>query len=163
MITMKCSKCGEGTLRALLVPRVAEVGGVRYEGAIPARECPSCGESTVHSDDVFAFERGVAHHMATHGPASGETFRFMRRAIDLNAKTLAEIFDTNPETVSRWENGRVGLDPHTWMTLSSMVIDLMEGRTLTRDRLQALQAKRWAKGGRSRPRPPPATKKAHTA
>ncbi|HTP29443.1 MAG TPA: hypothetical protein VMK12_27735, partial [Anaeromyxobacteraceae bacterium] len=51
---------------------------------------------------------------------------------------LAELLDVTIETISRWEHGKQSLDRRAVALLASMVLDRIEGRTSTLDRLKAL-------------------------
>jgi transcriptional regulator with XRE-family HTH domain len=67
-----------------------------------------------------------------------ETFKFMRKALGLRAVDIAELLDVAAETLSRWETGQRPVDRASWIAVSAMVLDKLEGRTTTLDRLKAL-------------------------
>lgn len=70
-----------------------------------------------------------------------EAFPFMRKALGLKSNALAELFDLQPETVSRWEKGTQTLDPRAFALLGSVVVDRLAGREkLALERLRALRA-----------------------
>jgi transcriptional regulator with XRE-family HTH domain len=62
----------------------------------------------------------------------------MRKAIGVRAVEFAELLDVTHETVSRWEHGHLPVERRAAALLSAMVIDKLEGRTSTLDRLRAL-------------------------
>jgi transcriptional regulator with XRE-family HTH domain len=73
------------------------------------------------------------------GPATGEAFRFMRKVLGIPAIELAELLDVAPETVSRWENGKLPIERRALALLASMVLDRVEGVTTTLERLRSLR------------------------
>ncbi len=100
---MKCIKCGHGKLKRASEKQRIVVAKILFVSELPVTLCPKCGESYVAHDVLAGFERGVARRLAEKGPATGETFRFMRKAIGLPAKEVASLLSTAPETVSRWK------------------------------------------------------------
>lgn len=117
------------------------VAKIRFVAELPVTVCSKCDESHMDHEVLVAFEREVARRLAERGPATGETFRFMRKAVALPAKEVAELLGTTPETVSRWENGGRAVDRNAWTTLSSLVLDEISGRHAVRERLRTLQSK----------------------
>jgi transcriptional regulator with XRE-family HTH domain len=73
-------------------------------------------------------------------------FEFIRRAIPMAAKELAGLLGVAPETVSRREHDRSGLDRATWVTLGGLLADVIEVTHTTRDRRKenARQPQRWS-------------------
>src|SRR5689334_15327510 len=110
----KCVSCGGKVLKDGLDRHEQEVGRQLFVARLPATVCASCKETYVTSATLQSFERAVAKHLAQHGPATGETFRFMRKAVALPARTVAEVLATTPETVSRWEKGANGVTVDLW-------------------------------------------------
>ena len=85
-----------------------------------------------------AFERAVDVAIAQEGPARGDTFRRLRKALGMPAAELAELLAVRAETVSRWETGATPVDRAAWSTLAAMVLEQRDGRSTTIDRLRAL-------------------------
>jgi putative zinc finger/helix-turn-helix YgiT family protein len=138
----KCVECGGTKLRSGVVVYEKTVGDVKFvvEG-VPAEICDSCGEDYVSYGDLGRAEIAVAAELARRGLRSGESFRFMRKALGLKSGELAELFDLQPETVSRWEKGTQKLDPRAFALLGSLVVDRLAGREeLALERLRALRA-----------------------
>ena len=134
----RCYECKSGKLVAVTVEIDRAVAGHTFKAAVPAVRCATCGEETYAGEDLAAFEVAIAGELARHGVVSAEAFSFMRRAIGLMARDLAELLDVAPETVSRWEHGKLPLERCPFALLSAMVLDTLEGRTTTLDRLKAL-------------------------
>ena len=69
----------------------------------------------------------------------------------MRAADLAELLDVTPETVSRWETGKLDVARAAWSALAGIVVERAhgEGRSRMLDRLRALQApKKLAKAVR---------------
>ncbi len=129
---MRC-ECGK-ELRARVAEQKMKVGEQTFVSDIEVLRC-ACGETQITSAELGAFEESVASHIASAGPVSKETFRFMRKAIGLPAVELAKLLDVSAETVSRWENGVREVDRAAWALVGSLVLDEVAGRTDTRARL----------------------------
>ncbi|MGC4118580.1 MAG: helix-turn-helix domain-containing protein [Myxococcales bacterium] len=115
-----------------------ELGGHKFTRSVPTRRCKRCGEEMIQGQDVEGFELDVAAEFARHGQLPADAFRHMRRVLGLKATELAELLDVTPETISRWENEKQSMDRRAAALLSAMVLDKLEGRTSTLDRLKAL-------------------------
>ena len=134
----RCHNCKAEKLTAAIVEHRVTVGGRTFVSTLPAIRCSACGEETLAGPDLEALDLSVAGALARHGEASAEAFGFMRRALGLRSHDLAELLDVSPETVSRWENAKGSVDRGAALLLAAMVLDRLEGRTTTLDRLKAL-------------------------
>jgi DNA-binding transcriptional regulator YiaG len=115
-----------------------EVAGFTFTATIPVKRCESCREEYFELNDLAALNMAIAGELARHGEMSGESFRFMRKALGMRALELAELLDVTHETVSRWEHERLPVERRAAALLSAMVLDRLEGRTATLDRLKTL-------------------------
>ena len=127
----RCPACRRGTLKASHAADELNVGGHQFLGSVPARKCNRCGEIFFDPVGLRAFELAVASVFASHGARSGETFRFMRKALGLKAVELAKLLDARPETLSRWETGKLKVDRRAFTILGSLVRDQVAGKTTT--------------------------------
>ncbi len=134
----RCHACKGERLLAVTVDLDRKIMGRTFKAAVPATRCAKCGEETYAGPDLEAFDVAIAGELARHGVASAEAFSFMRRALGMMARDLAELLDVAPETVSRWEHGKLPLDRGPVALLSAMVLDRLEGRTTTLDHLKSL-------------------------
>jgi putative zinc finger/helix-turn-helix YgiT family protein len=125
----KCPLCKGGPLRKADHPDRIAVAGHVFAASLPVVTCETCGEGTTAGADLERFERAVALALAERGKASGEAFRFMRKASGLAANDLAALLGTTPETISRWETGKRPLDPVAWRALALLVREVAEGST----------------------------------
>jgi len=134
----RCYNCKSTDLRQSQHEDRLDVGGHRFTRVLPATRCAKCGEETIPGPAMGAFELDAAAELARHGEMSAETFAFMRRALGLKAVELAELLDVAHETVSRWERAHLAVERRAAALLAAMVLDRIEGRTTTLDRLRAL-------------------------
>jgi putative zinc finger/helix-turn-helix YgiT family protein len=136
----RCTACGHGPLEAGIerlafsFPRC----GVAASVLAPARRCPGCG--AVHVDEAVRARAPLVlcRALADAGVHSGETLRFTRKALALRAADLARLLGVTPETVSHWETGKASPPRAAFAAICALVEDAAAGRTLTRDRLEAL-------------------------
>jgi putative zinc finger/helix-turn-helix YgiT family protein len=138
----KCVQCGGKKLHDGVTTHELTVSAVRFivEG-VPAEICDTCGDDCVALDALERAELTIAAELARRGIRTGEAFRFMRKALGLRSNALAELFDLQPETVSRWEKGVQALDPRAFALLGSVVTDRLAGREeAALERLRALRA-----------------------
>lgn len=119
---MKCVMCGHEALEPGVVERTERVGDLSYTAEIPAKLCPSCGESYVSLETLRQLGALVAADLAREGVATPEAFKYMRKRLRLPAKELAALLDVSPETVSRWEHGKHPLDSRAVKLLGVMVL-----------------------------------------
>ena len=146
MIKMdKCIACGKNALRVGVKKYEHKLGVQTFAANLPAQVCSSCHEFYMSHETLTAFDQTVARHIAEHGPATGETFRFMRKTVGLPANEVAKLLDTTPETVSRREKGVRDVDLWAWSTLGAIILDELAGKKTTRERLASARSKKLAK------------------
>jgi hypothetical protein len=125
----KCQECGA----VVQTPKPERVGPQRFVASL-VTYCDRCG----------SFQAGIARHIAEHGPATAPAFAYLvdyLREGGLTSKELATLLGKEPETVSRWSKEKQPFDAATWATVAAIVVDAVEGKTTTRDRLERLRAK----------------------
>jgi DNA-binding transcriptional regulator YiaG len=105
-----------------------KIAGRTYVVAVDAHVAAD-GVEVIQAKDLAAVDLAIAAAIAGEGPVVGETFSWMRRAMGLQAKTLAELLDVRPESVSRWERGERPMDRAAWLLLAEVVLD-RAGRTV---------------------------------
>jgi putative zinc finger/helix-turn-helix YgiT family protein len=135
----RCPACRQGSLKASHAADELTVGGHQFLGSVPARKCSRCGEIFFDPVGLRAFELAVASVLASHGARSGETFRFMRKALGMKAVDLAKLLDATPETLSRWEKGKLKVDRRAFTILASLVKDKVDGKTTTLETIIAMR------------------------
>ncbi len=133
----KCVTCGKGPLKSVEIELRREVAGHVFTATIPATVCEACGEEYTASEDLGRFERTIARTLLDAGEASGEAFKFARKAMGIRAADLAQILGVTPETVSRWETGVHPIDPMALAVLALLARDAVAGLTTTLEALKA--------------------------
>ncbi|HEY3451051.1 MAG TPA: helix-turn-helix domain-containing protein [Myxococcales bacterium] len=134
----RCVQCHAKVLRKADHQDSLTIAGRVFSRKIPALRCSNCGETYIHGPDLGALERDATSVIAREGPCSGETFQFLRKFLGMRGADLAELLDVAPETLSRWETGQRPVDRASWLALSVMVLEHLEGKTATLDRIKAL-------------------------
>lgn len=137
---MKCVTCavamtkGRETFRRTLA-------GIKIEIEMPVQRCRKCGATIVLGEAAAAGELAIAASFAAKGQASGETLRYMRKALGMSGVDLAEMLDVPPETLSRWENSQRPVDRFAWLVVGNLVLEHVDLPVSMKDRLKALQTK----------------------
>ncbi len=135
----KCSRCGNTGLRVDRRSATRTVAGHSFKASIPALVCNACGAVYFNGPALGDFDLAVANKLARARVSDGEAIKFMRKAVGLPAVTLAELLDTSPETVSRWERGVSQIDRAAFAILAGIVMEKANNRSDTLERLRALR------------------------
>jgi DNA-binding transcriptional regulator YiaG len=134
-----CRAChAPSTAVPSVIEATREVNGCRFVATLPARVCSSCNHVEVDRVAESKFLEQIARVLADSGAASGGAFRIMRKAIGMRGTELARLLAVAPETVSRWETEKRGIDRATVAVLASLVHERAEQRRTTLDSLQRL-------------------------
>jgi hypothetical protein len=96
---------------------------------------------SIDCEALAAFELDVARDVAEHGPVSGETLAYMRKAMQLDAKALAKMLDVSAGTLSRWENGVRKVHFAAWFVAGDLVLERAGRETPPSERLSSVIAK----------------------
>lgn len=130
---MKCVTCKyDGPMTPTTESHETRLGDRVVRGEVPAAACPSCGEVYVEGAALEQLELEIADAIVRAGIVDGATFRFLRHALGLQAKELAPLLGTTPETISRWETGVRDVDHAAWLALALLAADRRDGRTRAR-------------------------------
>ena len=105
----KCWNCG-GTLEVIRDQpyRYSESGldNVYIHGLLQYR-CPECGETAVEIPMIKALNRLIAKDIICKREfLTGDEVRFLRKELPMKSKEMADALGIEPETYSRWENGK---------------------------------------------------------
>lgn len=79
--------------------------------------------------------------LVEHGARTGDSLRWLRKTLGMKAIELAEVLGVTPETLSRWENDRLEVDPIAWVVIGAIVRDRAAGETHTVDALRAARSR----------------------
>ena len=103
------------------------VGGVVYKATMPALRDERTAKILVDGLVLGAFERALAAEVA-RGPVASDALLFLRRWLGLKAQELAELLQTTPETISRWERGKRAVDTSAFALVARIVLERLDGR-----------------------------------
>jgi hypothetical protein len=106
---MKCYECGKAEMKDTKAEERLEVGGLAFVAELPASRCPACKATAIDGPSLERFERA------------------------------AELLDVTPETVSKWENGKLPVPIPETSTVAALVLDRLTGRDDTAVRLAHLR------------------------
>lgn len=135
----QCYACKNHNFVIDYIEKTREVNGHQFIATLPIQKCTTCGEFLFPAESLYQFELAIAHQLAESGTHSGQTFRFMRKAIGISARDLAHLLNVTPETISRWETNKRDIDHSALAILGALVLDELKGRTDTLQRLKNLQ------------------------
>jgi len=127
---MKCPSCGKGETFRPWSGKLAVMG---VEVAATGKRCSSCDETLFTADEVEQQERAAAELIVARGVRTGEEFRFVRKVAGLRANDVAAMLDATPETVSRWEGGKLAIPRLAAFALG----ELFEHPKIARRKLEA--------------------------
>ncbi|MEW5851355.1 MAG: type II TA system antitoxin MqsA family protein [Myxococcota bacterium] len=104
---MKCIQCGTEMAETRGDHKYRELPGLLLRG-VRFRHCPNCGEEEVSIPRIERLHRAVALALAAKPERlTNNEIRFLRKHLGWSRDDCAGIMDVVPETVSRWENGRI--------------------------------------------------------
>lgn len=110
----KCCQCGGDTEKVRdITYHYVESGlsDVHLHGLVQYR-CLKCGEVAVEIPKIKALHRLIARDIiCKQEMLSGAEVRFLRKELGMKGKEVAEILAIEPETYSRWENGKQSVAP----------------------------------------------------
>jgi transcriptional regulator with XRE-family HTH domain len=138
---MTCIKCGSSRIRTETLPRYQDDGLVGLANVVVLNAaqqftCEICSENNgVAVPDIEGLEAAVAvARVMSPGKLTGREIRFLRTALGLKAKELAERLEIKAdETISRWENDKMVIAPG-----DEKMLRLLAGRTLA-ERAKAIE------------------------
>jgi DNA-binding transcriptional regulator YiaG len=98
------------------------IAGRTYSVVIPVHVADD-GELVIDGTTAANADLAIASAIASSGPVLGETFSWMRHAVGLQAKVLADLLDVRAESVSRWERGERPMDRAAWLLLADLILE----------------------------------------
>ena len=134
----RCPLCGGPIGNAAQLHGVT-VGLTKFTAKVPAFSCRRCRSVFMPGHALERVDIEIAGVLAERGPASGLTFRFMRKALGLRASVIASLMDVSAETISRWETSQRPVDVKAWVTLGTIVLERLGRTSSTLDRLTTLK------------------------
>jgi len=116
------------------------IAGRQFPVEAQGERCVVCGREVIDAAQAKEISLHIAEKLALEGPATGAAFRHIRKSMGLSAKDVAELLGLTQETVSRWEKGRRKADRRTVILLGNVFLEYLDGKSMTVDRLQTLEA-----------------------
>jgi putative zinc finger/helix-turn-helix YgiT family protein len=113
-----------------------------YLSGVLQYRCPKCGETSVEIPRVNDLHLLIGKALVCKkGLLAGDEVKFLRKEIGMKGKEIAAALSIEPETYSRWENGKRGVAPCHDKSLRMMyVMSASEkfGKVLSRDSISIL-------------------------
>lgn len=119
-------------------PITRKISGRTFTVDVPVHWDEEADDYLVTSDDLGAADLSMAAALALEGPVDSQSLRFMRAAIGLEQRRLAELLGVRPETVSRWENDVTSVDRAAWLVVAALVLERAGRQVPTLERLERL-------------------------
>jgi DNA-binding transcriptional regulator YiaG len=142
MANKTCSRCNREKLSPIQLDDTLDVCGHSFTAQLPAEKCDHCGQVVIQGHDVRLFELRVAVEIAKAGLRTGDSFQYLRKAIGMEARNLAELLDVPVEYIGYWEAGSWPVDPRAHAVLCSFVMGKFEHRPASLDCLGVLREPR---------------------
>jgi putative zinc finger/helix-turn-helix YgiT family protein len=120
---MTCTACG-GQMKSRRENYRYDASGLPYVTlkAVEVRRCPKCGETEVAIHAIGKLHRAIAaaliHKRARLAPAE---VKYLRKYLGWSGTDFAQRMGTTPETVSRWEHGKMPMGAAAERLLRLMV------------------------------------------
>ena len=107
---MNCPECGVKTKKSKADNYQYLESGLKnvYLSKMNVWVCEACGNEEVEIPHIEVLHREIALLLVTKkGKLNTSEFRFLRTYLGLSGKDFALRSGVSPETVSRWENGKI--------------------------------------------------------
>jgi hypothetical protein len=137
-----CDRCERQTVVSISLDDTIDACGHTFTALVPAEKCQACGQIVIQGHDLKLFERRVAVELAKAGIRGKEAFKYLRKALPLEAAGLAHILDVPEEFIGYWERGEWPVDPRAHAVLCSLVLGKFEHRPSSLDCLRVLRQPR---------------------
>lgn len=136
---MTCARCGESEKNRAGHKFQRTIAGCTFVATVEVDACAGCRDVDVPVALMLAFDRAVAIDLATRGPASGETFRFIRKAASLQPIELARLLGVPLDTVTRWDSARGEIDLPSWLVVATIALEALDCPTPIVERIRLLR------------------------
>ncbi len=117
----RCPRCERHDMRHTTRLLTRSAGGRSFTATIEIRRCETCDWSPLPVDAILAHDRAVAIQLALFGPVSTETFRWLRRALDLDLEETSRVVGLDLEKTLQVEHGHATVPVDAWMKLARCV------------------------------------------
>lgn len=132
---MACARCGQVRFGLIEQRRSFEVGfDAPLVIHIESLGCERCGRLAKPAAVARMAELTALRQVALSGRVCGESFRFMRMMMGLQAKEVAHLLGLGVGTISRWENDVRELDARAWALVAGLALEHADGEAEARTR-----------------------------
>lgn len=110
---MKCVKCGSSMFRQTIDRYHFRecLDGVWLHGGLWKYSC-SCSARAISINRVGQLHEAIGRYVATSKQRlRPQDVTFLRSNMDMTGRQLARMMGRTAETVSRWEHGKINMDP----------------------------------------------------
>lgn len=129
------------TAAAKTEERRVSVGGVLFVAQLPVVSSASGAHEGWLDETLERHDVAIGAWLVEHGARTGDSLRWLRKTLGMKAIELAEVLGVTAETISRWENDRLEVDPIAWVVIGAIVRDHAAGETHTVDALRAARSR----------------------
>ena len=137
-----CGRCEREKIVAITLDDTIDACGHTFTAQLPAEKCRACGQIVIQGHDLKLFELRVAVELAKAGIRDKDAFKYLRKALSLEAVGLAHILDVPEEFIGYWEHGDWPVDPRANAVLCSLVLAMFEQQPASLDCLGVLRRPR---------------------
>ena len=137
-----CTRCDRERVVPITLDDSMDVCGHTFTANLPAEKCQACGQIAIQAHDLKLFELRIACELAKAGLRTGDSFKYLRKSLGMDAKGLGDLLDVPPEFVGYWETGKWPVDPRAHAVLCSFVLGKFEHRPSSLDCLAVLREPR---------------------
>ena len=137
-----CTRCDKERVVAITLDDSMEVCGHTFTASLPAEKCQACGQIAIQGHDMKLFELRIACELAKAGPRTADSFKYLRKALGLDAAAVGELLDVPADFIGYWETSQWPVDPRAHAILCSLVLGKFEHRPSALDCLGVLREPR---------------------
>ncbi len=119
-----CATCG-ASMRTTVENYRYSASGLRNVvlKSVLVHRCRRCGDHEVDIPRILDLHQAIARALATKQPTLAPAeIRFLRKHLGFSGSAFAREMGVTPETVSRWENGALGMGLSAERLLRLMVL-----------------------------------------
>jgi hypothetical protein len=137
-----CGRCQREKVHAIELDDNIDVCGHTFTAQVPAEKCGGCGEIVIQGHDIKLFELRIAIELAKAGLRTGESFKYLRKALALQPRDVGQLLDVPEDFIGYWENGDWPVDPRAHSVLCSFVLAKYDHSPTALDCLKVLREPR---------------------